>query len=265
MKQVRWLASATLAVIGVALLLSDWIRPDYITQFRELSESAVSLRFPLGTDSLGRDLLARTLHGARVSMLLAAGASLASVAIASSIGGLAGYLGGLFDRCVMKGIDLMLSLPWLFLLIAARGLLPLDVAPSLSIAITFTVLALLGWAAPARVIRAGVIQVRTTEFVLYAKASGYGGAHLFCHHVLPNLRPVLVAQFWSSIPLFILGEANLGFLGLGISEPMPSWGNLLRDLETRSAFVPGSLAPLVLLVIVVCCLKVMMPKGELQS
>ena len=100
--------------------------------------------------------------------------------------------------------------------------------------VTFALLGALGWAAPARVIRAGVRDMRSSDFRLQARACGSCGFRLLLRQLAPNLKPVLLAQFWTSIPLFILSEANLGLLGLGVSDPLPSWGNLLRDLGTGS-------------------------------
>ena len=129
---------------------------------------------------------------------------------------------------------------------------------------TFALLGLLGWAGPARVVRAGLRSLWTSDFVLQAKASGCTPARLLALHILPNLKPVLYAQFWISVPVFILAEANLGLLGLGVAEPLPSWGNLLRGLENISAVRanPWMLAPLVLLVIVMGSLQVAFPRQE---
>ena len=158
------------------------------------------------------------------------------------------------------GIDLFLSLPWLFLLLAVRALLPLNTSPVTSVIITFALLGCLGWATPARVIRAGTRTLVNSDFLVQARASGISSARLFWRHLLPNLRPILLAQFWISIPLFILSEANLGLLGLGVAEPLPSWGALLRELENYTAVLqnPWMLAPVVLLVAVVCCLQLLL-------
>ena len=158
------------------------------------------------------------------------------------------------------GVDLFLSLPWLFLLLAVRALLPLNTSPIASVGITFLLLGCLGWAAPARIIRAGTRTLANSDYLVQASASGVGRARLFWRHLLPNLRPILLAQFWISIPLFILSEANLGLLGLGVSEPLPSWGSMLRELENYTAIQqnPWMLAPIVLLVAVVSCLQLLL-------
>jgi ABC-type dipeptide/oligopeptide/nickel transport system permease subunit len=253
LRQSAWVF---LALLFLAALFWDRISGgDYARQFRDFPSAPVSWRFPLGTDALGRDRLVRLLAATRISLVLAPAAALFSTALAAVIGGLAGYLGGLTDRVAARVIDLMLSLPWIFLLIAARALLPLNVAPAVSVLIAFALLGLLGWAAPARVIRAGVRDMRDSDFLLQARACGCRGFRLLWRHLAPNLKPVLLAQFRTSIPLFILSEANLGLLGLGVSDPLPSWGNMLRELETDLAFNPGIVACLVLMLLVLVCFK----------
>ena len=255
------IALALLGLVALASLLGPWLTPSsYSAQFRDSISAPPSLRFPLGTDDLGRDRFTRLLYGTRVSLLLAPAAALLSTLIAALIGGLAGYLGGRWERYITSGIDLFLSLPWLFLLLAARALLPLNASPITSVAITFLLLGCLGWATPARIIRAGTRTLVNADYLVLARASGISGVRLFWRHLLPNLRPILLAQFWISVPVFILSEANLGLLGLGVSEPLPSWGALLRELENYSAVLqnPWMLAPVVLLVVAVASLQIVL-------
>jgi peptide/nickel transport system permease protein len=255
------IALVVLFLVALASLLAGFIAPSpYAEQFRDAISAPPSARFLLGTDDLGRDRFARLLYGTRVSLLLAPAAALLSTFLAALIGGLAGYLGGRWERYVTAGIDLFLSLPWLFLLLAARALLPLNTSPITSVAITFLLLGCLGWASPARIIRAGTRTLVNSDYLLQARASGISGARLFWRHLLPNLRPMLLAQFWISVPVFILSEANLGLLGLGVSEPLPSWGAMLRELENYTAVLqnPWMLAPVALLVVVVGCLQVVL-------
>jgi len=117
------------------------------------------------------------------------------------------------------------------------------------------------------VIRAGAQSLRHADFILQARASGCRGARLLFVHVLPNLRPVISAQFWISVPVFILGEATLGLLGLGVTEPLPSWGNLLRGLESYSPAVSGpwALSPILLLFVVMSCLHLIFPRREFST
>ncbi len=264
MKILHKFVWGVLILVFSASLMASLLAPaPYARQFRDSTNAGPSRRFPLGTDELGRDRLSRLLYGSRVSLLLAPAAALLSTLIAAMIGGLAGYLGGWWERLIMRSIDLFLSLPWLFLLLTVRALLPLNVSPVASVTITFALLGLLGWAAPARVVRAGVQSLKSSDFVLQARACGCRGSRLLVMHVLPNLKPILQAQFWISVPVFILAEANLGLLGLGVAEPLPSWGNLLRGLENYGAVRsnPWTLAPVLLLVIVMGSLQLVF-RGE---
>jgi ABC-type dipeptide/oligopeptide/nickel transport system permease subunit len=199
--------------------------------------------------------------------LLAPAAALVSSLLAVIIGGGAGFVSGWVERGVMAMTDLFLSLPWLFLLITVRALLPLNVSPLTSAVITFALLGSLGWAAAARVICADSSTLRTSDVVLLARASGSSGARLFWRHILPNLKPVLYAQFWISIPVFILAEANLGMLGLGVTEPLPSWGGLLRELESFSVLSaqPWQFVPLALFIVVVACFQIALPRKEFSA
>jgi ABC-type dipeptide/oligopeptide/nickel transport system permease subunit len=211
--------------------------------------------------------MARTLYGTRVSLLLAPAAALLSTMLAALMGGFAGYLGGIWQKISMAVTDLFLSLPWLFLLITVRAMLPLNVSPSTSVIVTFALLGILGWASAARVVCAGAAGMRDSDFILLARASGVSRSRIIAIHVLPNLRPVLLAQFWLSIPIFILAEANLGILGLGVAEPLPSWGSLLRELEDLAIF-PGAywrLVPLLLLIVVVTSFQFVISKQEVPA
>jgi peptide/nickel transport system permease protein len=242
-----------LLVVGVSLA-ANWIAPaGYAKQYREAADAPPSRTHWLGTDEIGRDRFARVLYGTRISLLLAPAAALLSTLMAALIGGLAGYLGGAWSRVAMAVTDLFLSLPWLFLLITVRALMPLNVSPLVSVIVTFLILGLLGWTSAARVLCAAASSLRNSDFVRQARASGVRGGRVFWVHVVPNLTPVLYAQFWISIPVFILTEANLGILGLGVAEPMPSWGSLLRELEGLVSIgeEPWKFVPLLLLVVVV--------------
>jgi peptide/nickel transport system permease protein len=254
MKIVRSVAAAVLVVVLAASLCPRMLTTaPFDHQFRDAVNAPASHRFPLGTDDLGRDRLSRLLYGTRISMLAAPAAALVSIVLAALVGGLAGFLGGWWDKAAVVVIDLMLSLPWLFLLIAVRALLPLNVPAMVSVMVTFGLIGLLGWPSAARVVRAGCRAMRESDMVIQARACGLSSARVLCKHVLPNARPILAAQFRASIPLYILAEANLGVLGLGVADPFPSWGNLLRPLG--SGFVTGAAAwaaPALILMVVSC-------------
>lgn len=163
--------------------------------------------------------------------------------------------------------DVFLCVPWIFLLITVRAVLPLNISPEASVVVTFTLLGLLGWAASARVICAGARDMMKSEFVWMARATGFSGLKLIRLHMLPNLRGTLLAQFWISVPVFIIAEANLGVLGLGVSEPLPSLGSLLRELQHVVTLRPESwqFVPLIVLIVVVSSFQALLNKQEVRA
>jgi peptide/nickel transport system permease protein len=261
----RWVACAVLLLVVGVSLAANWLAPaGYAKQYREAADAPPSHEHWMGTDAIGRDRFARVLYGTQISLLLAPAAALLSTLLAALVGGLAGYLGGAWARGAMAVTDLFLSLPWLFLLITVRALMPLNVSPLSSILVTFLMLGLLGWTSAARVLCTTAGSLRNSDFVQQARAAGVRGGRLFWVHVMPNLKPVLLAQFWISIPVFILSEANLGILGLGVAEPMPSWGSLLKELEGLVSVgeEPWKFVPLLLLVVVVTSFQLVLSKQE---
>lgn len=267
MKWARAFAIGFLLLVGSACVLADLVAPSgYAHQFRDCPDAGPSRQHWLGTDALGRDRLSRVLCGTRVSLALAPAAALCSGLLAAVIGATAGFLGGWVERILMAATDLFLSLPWLFLLLTVRALLPLNVSPWTSVVITFALLGCLGWAAAARVVCADARTMCHSDFILSARASGATGSRVLWVHLIPNLMPVVYAQFWIAVPVFILTEANLGMLGLGVLEPLPSWGSLLREMESYTSMSNNwQFVPLLLFVLVVSCFDLLMPDRELTA
>jgi peptide/nickel transport system permease protein len=261
MKLLRPAAMVLLGMVALAAVAPEWWAPaHYATQFREAADAEPSARFPLGTDRLGRDRLSRLVYGTRVSLLLAPAAAILSCTGAALIGGSAAVVGGLIEAAILALADLCLSLPWLFLLLTMRALLPLNVSPQASISLTFLLLGVLGWAGPARVVFATVRKLQCADFILQAHAAGLAPWRVFLRHLTPNLAPVLLAQFCVAVPLYVLAEATLGMLGLGVAEPLPSWGNILRELESGNALgQPWLLVPVILLALVVASFQAIIP------
>jgi ABC-type dipeptide/oligopeptide/nickel transport system permease subunit len=268
MKAARAAAATLLVVAALAAIGASYIAPaGYAYQFREAPAADPSNHHPLGTDDLGRDRLARLLYGMRVSFVLAPLAALLSTALAALLGGAAGCLGGWVETFCMFVADVFLSVPWLFLLITVRATLPLNVSPETSATVTFLLLGLLGWAASARVVCAGAKSLMKSDFVWTARAAGFSGFRLVWLHLLPNLRGTLLAQFWISIPVFIIAEANLGALGLGVTEPLPSLGSLLREMESIVTLrpEPWRFLPILVLILVVSSFQLLLNKQEVRA
>jgi peptide/nickel transport system permease protein len=187
--------------------------------------------FPMGTDAYGRDQFSRFLYGGQISLLAGMLAAALSVTIGISVGALAGFYGGWIDGILMRGGELFLALPWLYLLFAARAALPLHVAGWQVFLLLVCLMGLIGWARPARLIRGVVLSAKERNFVLAARGFGASDGYLIFRHVLPQTSSVALTQLTLLIPQYVLAEVTLSFLGLGVSEPMPSWGSLLSALQ----------------------------------
>jgi peptide/nickel transport system permease protein len=265
MRIVRVMAIVFLMAIALISLGADWLAPHgYAEQFRDHAGEPPTRAFPLGTDELGRDRVSRLLHACRTSLLLAIGTASLAMSLATLIGAVAGFAGGWVDSALSSGMDLMLSLPWLFVLLTLRALLPLNTSPIASMAATAALIGLIGWAPAARVVRANVIGIRNSAPMLYARACGLRDRRLLAVHLLANLKPVLRAQFWIFVPVFLLTEANLGLLGLGVLEPMPSLGSMLSELQNydRIPGAPWILIPAIMLLGVITSLHLAIAEAK---
>jgi peptide/nickel transport system permease protein len=225
----------------------------YSYQDRETVLAGSSWQHPAGTDDLGRDRLVRVSGALLISLTGSVLAAAMTTAAAAAVGTLGAFGPAAIGWGAMLVCDVFLALPWMFLLMMVRAAMPLTASPAHSAAITFLVLATLGWPACARAVYRGAIAQRTSDWMLHARATGLHRLQVI-RHILPNLLPLLIPQFLVSIPAFVIAEANLGALGLGISEPLPSWGGMLFELnnsamllETRWVYFPLALLIVVLL------------------
>jgi len=191
----------------------------------------------LGSDSYGRDQLSRFLYGGQVSLfagLLGAGIT---VFLGLVVGSVAGYFGGWRDDLLMRISELFLALPWLYLLFALRAFVPLAVSPLQAFFLIIAVVGAVGWARPARLVRGVVLSAKERDFVRAARGFGATDGYLLRRHILPQASSVLLTQAAILVPQFVLAEMTLSFLGLGVPEPVPSWGNLLSTLQQYSVLV----------------------------
>lgn len=240
------LAVASLITLLLLALLS--IAAPAVEQLLSLDGEAVnllsrnqppSLDHPLGTDEIGRDLLARLLQGGRVSLAVALAAAMASAVIGTTIGLFAGYYGGRFDALLMRFTDGVISLPLLPLLIVLAAIdlsklgLPDSVTQSEDVSLyrIIFIISMVGWTTVARLVRAETLSLKQREFVRAAVAQGATGGRIMRVHILPNaVSPIIVATTLS-IGNIILFESVLSFLGLGIQPPVASWGNMLTNAQ----------------------------------
>ena len=193
----------------------------------------------LGGDGQGRDVLSRLVYGAQVSLTVGLVGIAISFTIGLLLGGVAGYFGGWVDAFLMRFAELLLSIPGLYLILALRAVFPLDL-PSRSVYLGIVaILAFIGWASLARVIRGLVLSLRESEYVLAAEALGAGRMRIIVRHLLPNTLSFTIVAATLSVPGYILSEVVLSFLGVGVQEPSASWGNMLqqaRSLSTLTSF-----------------------------
>jgi peptide/nickel transport system permease protein len=210
-----------------------------------LSVEAPGDLFLAGTDGLGRDIFSRLLYGGLVSIAAGIAAALVALGLGLAAGIAAGLYGGWTDKVLMRGGELFLALPWLYLLLAARAFLPLHITPLQAFALLVTIIGTVGWVRPARVIRGVVMSVRERPFVEAARGFGASHRYLMRRHILPLTVSVAATQATILIPRFLLAEVTLSFLGLGVGEPVPSWGNLLAEARQFHALVshPWVMAP----------------------
>ena len=192
-------------------------------QFRGRQLESPSQEFLLGTDNLGRDMLSRLLHGARLSLGMAALATIVIVTIAVSVGALAGYAGGIIDDLAMRAADVLLAFPGLILALAIIGIL----GPSMVNVIIS--LALVSWAGYARLVRGLVLEIRERPFVEAAVAAGASGNRIVIRHILPNIISPVIVLVSLEMGTLILAIAGLNFLGLGVQPPTAEWGAMLNQ------------------------------------
>lgn len=205
----------------------------------------------LGTDEQGRDQFSRLLHGGRISLSIGLVGIVISYPIGILIGGISGYFGGWVDAICMRLVEVLMTIPTLYLLVALAAVLP----PGLSSAQRFLLIVLItsfiGWSGLARVIRGQVLSVKEREFVQASKAMGANPLYIIIRHVLPQTATYVVISATLSVPSYIGAEAVLSLIGLGIQQPDPSWGNLLSLATNASILVlqPWLIWPPALLII----------------
>lgn len=238
MRRAGWLL-LLLGVFAFAGPLLHQAHPDVVDLGRTLA--GVSVTHPLGTDESGRDVLARLMHGGRVSLVVAAAAAFVALLLGAAVGGVAGFRGGWADALAGRLVDGALAVPAIFLLLVALTLF------GSSVPILILVIGLSSWMGIARLVRAETLALREAAHVEAARALGAGGPSVFLRHLLPHLLPTLATGASIGVAHAVLTESAVSFLGLGVQPPAASWGNMLTGAQStlytapRLALYPGVL------------------------
>lgn len=228
---------AILALAAPLVAAALGTTPDAVDLLQRLAPPSAA--HPLGTDSLGRDVLLRLLQGGRISLGLGLVVALVAAVLGTAIGLAAGYAGGFWDQLLMRVTDGVIALPLLPLLIVLAAIDPakLGISPEAAASPFFAVgrigllIALVGWTTVARLVRGATLSLKEREFVRAARALGAGPLRILLRHILPNLARPLIVATTLSVGNIILLESVLSFLGFGVMPPSPSWGNMLTGAE----------------------------------
>lgn len=240
MRPATLAAALLLAALAVLALAAPWIAPDPEALDLMARMTPPSAAHPLGTDELGRDILARLLHGGRVSLAVAGATALLAALIGTLVGLWAGYHGGRADAILMRLTDGVMALPLLPLLIVLAAVDPakLGLEPQATNSEVFAIgrivaiIALVGWTTVARLVRAQTLSVKARDYVRAAVAVGATPGRIMLRHILPNVASPIVVATTLSVGNIVLIESALSFLGLGIRPPLASWGNMLTGAMT---------------------------------
>ncbi|MCU0526662.1 MAG: ABC transporter permease [Elainella sp. Prado103] len=191
----------------------------------------------LGTDEQARDQLSRLVHGGRISLFIGVVGVAVSFPLGMVIGGISGYLGGLTDAVLMRIVEVLMTIPGIYLLVSLKAIFPPKLTSFQEFLLITLVTSFVGWAGLARVIRGQVLSIKSREFVQAAKVMGGQPLYIILRHVLPQTASYIVISATLAIPSFIVAEAVLSLIGLGIKPPDPSWGNMLSLATNASVLV----------------------------
>ena len=227
------ISSGFLFIIFLVSLLAPWVAP---YSYQE-QDTLNILAFPgvehfLGTDRLGRDLLSRMIYGARVSLFVGVFSTLIALVIGTVYGTISAYVGGKTDNLMMRVVDVVFALPDLLMIILITVLMGRGVVG------VFIALTMVSWVTIARLVRGEVLRIKEYPFILAAKALGASHFRIMLREIFPNILGILVVTLSFRIPVAILAESTLSFIGLGIAPPASSWGTLANDGWTAIKFYP---------------------------
>jgi peptide/nickel transport system permease protein len=225
---------------GDRTLIVDRSKPSMISLFSNghlFSTSGQGRLNLLGTDDQGRDQLTRLLYGGRISLSIGIIGTVISFAIGCLVGGISGYFGGWLDAVIMRMVEVLMSVPSIYLLVALAAILPDQISNTERFALIIFIISFVQWAGLARVVRGQVLSIKEATFITAAKATGAKPLRIILKHVLPQTASYIIISATLAIPSFIIAESVLSLIGLGIQQPDPSWGNMLSLATNASAIV----------------------------
>ena len=223
------LGAAAALVFGALILGPERLAPadpgdqTIAARLRPPGTTVAGMRYVLGSDHLGRDVLSRIVFGGRISLVMGLTAVAVSAGVGATAGILAGYLGGWAERAIMRLVDVQMAFPFILLAIVVVGVL----GPSPAKVVL--VIGIGGWVHFARVVRSEVLTLRERAFIEGARATGAGDGRIMVRHVLPNVLPTIIVLATTALAYAIVAESSLSFLGVGIPASIPSWGGMLAD------------------------------------
>jgi peptide/nickel transport system permease protein len=205
----------------------------------------------LGTDEQGRDQFSRLIHGGKISLFIGLVGIAISFPLGMFVGGISGYFGGWIDSILMRIVEVLMTIPGIYLLVALAAVLPPSLTSTQRFFLIVLITSFISWSGLARVIRGQVLSIKEQEFVQAAKAMGAKPIYIIIRHVLPQTASYIIISATLSVPGFIVAESVLSLIGLGIQQPDPSWGNLLSVSTNASILVlqPWLIWPPALLII----------------
>jgi len=243
-------AGGLILLVALCAIVGPWLSP-YTFDALDWKHIAVPPTFAdahwLGTDHLGRDLFVRTMHGVRVSLAIGLLATVVSLVIGVAWGAIAGYLGGRTDELLMRTVDVLYSLPYIFIVIILMTVF------TPNIYVLFVAIGAVGWLTMARIVRGQALALKHREFIEAAIVTGVGTPGILARHIVPNLIGPVIVYATLTVPQMILYESFLSFLGLGVQEPLASLGSLInqgaRDVESSPWMLIAPAGVLVVLLV----------------
>jgi len=235
--KVAMLSLVLLGIIALMTIIGPMISKfEYQATNNDMLNLKPNATYWFGTDSLGRDLFTRVWIGGRISIAIGLIGAVIDTVVGTIYGGISGYLGGIADDIMMRILEILVSIPYLVLVILIRVIMDGGSMMPLIIAMTIT-----GWCYMARLVRGQLLQIKEQEYVLAAKALGANASRVIAKHLVPNTLGVMIVAITFDIPAFIFSEAFLSFIGLGLVPPLASWGTLASDALSTLRLYPYQL------------------------